>query len=281
MKGAFWEAYTKNLPWKDLQEATRHVVGELGKHPAVMAWYIDDEVISPDMWQGVMDSFRNTRATDPWHPTYSVHYDYGALDRYAQACDAIGTDPYVLCGDIAEAAHNWHTSRDLIGPEKPFWAVVQCFGGGYETSNPIDTREPTYQEERAATMAAIAEGSTGIIYYCYHSLQRSPRFEERFAELDRIAAEVQGLVPIIALPNAAEPVVVEEGKLSAITKQGKGTLHVILASTQRADQDVVLRLPGRAKSVRDMTAGKTLEIVGGRVKMHFPALDARVLEIAM
>jgi hypothetical protein len=130
-------------------------------------------------------------------------------------------------------------------------------------------------------MAAIAEGSTGIIYYSYHSLQRSPRFEERFAELDRIAAEVQVLVPVIALPNAAEPVVVEVGKLSAITKQGKGNLHVILASTQRADQDVVLRLAGRPKSVRDMTAGGKLEIVGGRVKMHFPALDARVLEISM
>ena len=76
--------------------------------------------------------------------------------------------------------------------------MVQCFGPGYETSRPVDTREPSYDEERAATMAAIAEGATGIIFYCWHSLERSPRFAERFAELNRIAGEVQGLVPILA-----------------------------------------------------------------------------------
>jgi hypothetical protein len=161
----------------------------------------------------------------------------------------------------------------------PFWAVVQCFGPGYETSTPNNTREPSHDEERAATMAAIAEGATGIIYYCYHSLQRSPRFAERFAELDGIAAEVQSLVPIISLPDAVRQVGVAQGTLSALTKQGQGKAYVILASTVRSDQDVVLALPFVPRVVRDVKTGEVLKADGERLSLKFRALDARVLEL--
>jgi len=279
MPGAFWEHYTRNLPWKDLREATRNVVGELREHPALIAWYANDEVIQPGNWPGVLDVFRETRAADPWHPTYAVHYAYQGLGLYREACDVIGTDPYVLLGDIGFAARSWRASRELIGPDQPFWAVVQCFGPGYETSRPSETREPTYDEERAATLAALAEGATGIIYYCYHSLERSPRFEERFAELDRIAAEVQELAPIIALPDASRPVEVETGTLSVLTKRGKDCLHVLLVSTQREDQEAVLRLPSGKHTVRDANNGEALPVDDGALRMQFRALDARVLEV--
>jgi hypothetical protein len=279
MKGACWEAYTRNLPWKDLGEATRNVVEALRQHPSLIGWYINDEVIQPELWQGAVDVFHNVRATDPWHPTWAVHYDCKGIARYRTACDAIGTDPYSLCGDIGAAARSWHEARQAMPPEQPLWAVVQCFGSGYEMSNPADKREPTYDEERAATFAAIAEGSTGIIYYCYHSLQRSPRFEERFAELDRIAAEVQGMAPVISLPDAAKPAQVEKGTLSVLTKQGQGKMYVLLASTVRSDQDVVLRLPFRAKTAIDAKTGESLPVNAGRLALRFKALDARLVEV--
>ena len=280
MRGAFWEPYTQNLPWKDLREATRHVVGALRDHPALMAWYINDEVTAPDMWPGAVNVFRDTRETDPWHPTWAVHYDYTHLATYHEACDIIGTDPYTLTGDIGFAARDWHASREQLPPEQPFWAVVQCFGPGYETSRPAaDPREPSYDEERAATLAAIAESATGIIYYCYHSLQRSPRFEERFAELDRIAGEVRSLLPIISLPDAPKLAQLESGTLSVLTKHGKDGVYVLLASTLRTDQDVVLRLPLKPRSVRDAATGELLKPVGDRLALRFKALDARVLEV--
>lgn len=279
MPGAYWEIYTKNLPWKDLREAVRNVVREFRSHPSLIAWYVNDEVIRPEHWPGVVDVFRITREVDPWHPTYAVHYDYKHLGTYREACDIIGTDPYTLTGDIGFTARSWREGRRQLPPEQPFWAVVQCFGAGYETSNPSDTREPTYDEERAATMAALAEGATGVIYYCFHSLQRSPRFEERFAELDRIAGEVESLLPILALPDAREPVRVESGDLSALTKQGREALFVLLASTLRTDQRVVLRLPLVPKSVRDVQTGEALKADGDRLVLPFKALDARVLQV--
>lgn len=157
---------------------------------------------------------------------------------------------------------------------------MQCFGAGYEFSTPTNAREPTYDEERAATLAAIAEGATGIIYYWYHSLRRSPRFPERFAELDCIAAEVQGLVPVIALPEAPQQVVVTQGTLSALTKQGRAKTYVILASTERRDQDVVLTLPFTSRRVTNLASGETLPRYGDQLALRFRALDARVLELA-
>jgi hypothetical protein len=279
MPGAFWQVYTQNLPWKDLGKTTRNVVSELREHPALIAWYVNDEVTQAEHWPGAVDVFRQARTADPWHPTYAVHYAYQGLEQYREACDVIGTDPYVLLGDIGWAARSWRASRELIGPNQPFWAVVQCFGPGYEFSRPAETREPTYDEERAATLAALAEGATGIIYYCYHSLERSPRFEERFAELDRIAAEVQELAPLIALPDAARPVRVESGTLSVLTKRGPDGLHVLLVSTLREEQEAVLRLPAGRRAVSDARTGERLPVEDGTVRMPFRALDARVLDV--
>jgi hypothetical protein len=290
MPGAFWEIYTKNLPWKDLRDATRNVVREFRSHPSLIAWYVNDEVIKPEHWPGVVDVFRLTREVDPWHPTYAVHYDYKHLGTYREACDIIGTDPYTLTGDIGFTARSWHECREQLPPEQPFWAVVQCFGAGYETSNPADTREPTYDEERAATLAAIAEGATGIIYYCFHSLQRSPRFEERFDELNRIAGEVKDLLPILLLPGDPEGIRVESGTLSVLTKRERGKWMVsmwvkgkkryaLLVSTLRTDQEVALRLPFVPKSVRDVQTGEELKADGDRLALPFKALDARVLQM--
>jgi hypothetical protein len=290
MPGAYWEIYTKNLPWKDLREATRNVVREFRSHPSLIAWYVNDEVIKPEHWPGVVDVFRTTREVDPWHPTYAVHYDYKHLGTYREACDVIGTDPYTLTGDIGFTARSWREGREQLPPSQPFWAVVQCFGAGYETSNPADTREPTYDEERAATLAAIAEGATGIIYYCFHSLQRSPRFEERFDELNRIAGEVKDLLPILLLPGDPEGVRVETGTLSVLTKRERGKWMVsmwvkgkkryaLLVSTLRMDQEVALRLPFVPKSVRDVQTGEELKADGDRLALPFKALDARVLQM--
>jgi len=100
MEGAYWDIYTRNLPWKDLREATRNVVREFREHPSLIGWYVNDEVIQPGKWQGAVNVFRDVRAEDPWHPTLAVHYDYARLVKYREACDIIGTDPYCLTGDI-------------------------------------------------------------------------------------------------------------------------------------------------------------------------------------
>jgi len=279
MKGAYWELFTRNLPWQDLRAANRGVVESFRDHPALIGWYINDEVFAPDLWPGAVNVFRDTRETDPWHPTYAVHYDYKGIGTYRGACDAIGTDPYTLLGDIGFTARSWHEARKLMGPDQPFWAVVQCFGPGYEVSNPSETREPTFEEERAATLAAVAEGATGIIYYCFHSLQRSPRFEERFTELDRIAAEVQGLMPIITLPDAREPVTATQGdSISVLSKQAIGRVHVLLVSTSREAQEIVVALPPGVTEVKDAATGEILPVGERALRLHIDALGTRLLE---
>lgn len=67
MPGAHWQAYTQNLPWKDLRTTAHHVVRKLRDHPALISWYINDEVFRPDLWEGAVNVFRDVRAADPWH----------------------------------------------------------------------------------------------------------------------------------------------------------------------------------------------------------------------
>ncbi|MBI3922204.1 MAG: hypothetical protein HY318_12355, partial [Armatimonadetes bacterium] len=108
----------------------------------------------------------------------------------------------------------------------------------------------------------------------------SPRFEERFEELNKIAKEVQDLLPILSLPDATKPVQLASGTLSTLTKQGRGGTYVILASTLRTDQEVILSLPVGGKQVRDLRTHELMRTRGNRVFLPFKSLDARVLVVS-
>jgi hypothetical protein len=269
------ETFMKQTPWTDYESLARNNVRSFKNHPAVFAYYLNDEGFGADMWPLFERSWRMTREEDPWHPQFSVQFNYHGSPAYSRGTDIYGTDPYSLMADIPAAVKSWKAAKEGSSPGQPIWAVVQTFGSGYEMSNPSNTREPTYEEMRCGAYCSLIEGATGIIYYCLHSMQRSLEFPRRWKELCSIASEVQDLVPILVLPNTARPAWVTDNKVSIATKQDKDKLYAILANPERTKQSFVIYWPVEVGIMRDYSTKKTIQ---NNQAIELPALGAVVIE---
>ncbi len=269
-------AIRNNLPLDGSVSVIGNQLAALKEHPAIFAVYHNDEAWEPNVIDYYALAYRQIREIDPWHPCYSVHYMYPLSKHLEKSTDVMGTDPYVLMNNISEAVKSWRACQSALGPGRPNWAVVQTFGAGFESSNPDDVREPTYDEMRSGTFCAIAEGATGIVFYCLHSMQRSPKFTSRWRDLCQIAAEVKDLTPIIALPDSKTKVQVAKGEICVKAKADDKKVYLIVASPVRVDQQVAIKIP-KAKMVKDYKTGEAFKLAKGVCEFTIPALGARIL----
>src|SRR5437764_1068492 len=73
---------------------------------------------------------------------------------------------------VTRQARPIKSSWIALGRERPLIAVIQAFSwSAYPEMLPevSSHREPTPQELRCMTYSALAEGATGIFFYCYDS----------------------------------------------------------------------------------------------------------------
>ena len=78
---------------EDAEAHVREKVAQFRGHPALLAWYTDDE--KPiTMRNALIRRDRLVRKLDPGHPTWSVFYQTGDMRDYLPVADVIGSDPY-------------------------------------------------------------------------------------------------------------------------------------------------------------------------------------------
>ncbi len=257
----------------DLGPVLRRIKG----HPAVIANYVSDEGYDYALRTEFAAMAEDARVEDPWHPTFGCHFRPEASLQWAKWNDAYGIDAYFTMDDIGAAAAEWRLARNSMPSNQPMWSVVQAFSPDFEAGTYANMREPTYEEMRCATFAAIAEGSTGIIYYCLQDMHRSPHFTQRWRDLCSVAGEVRNLVPVIGLPDAGNPVRATSGRVSLLSKQGSGKLYVILVNTKRVSQTVSLQWPAGIKKVARYTTRETVPLERQTTRMHLDPLGVYVL----
>jgi len=155
--------------------AARRVAELFGNHPALLGYYISDEVYRSLVPEIVKLREALTDA-DPWHPSWTLTYRMNDLPYYGISGDVIGVDPYPI-----KAMADEHTSldrilKDMAGARStglPIWVVPQIFNFGvYEYRNPEDfvkTRCPNQKEMIAMPILCAMEGAKGFIFYSYIS----------------------------------------------------------------------------------------------------------------
>lgn len=180
----------------------------------VLAWYLSDEPdggISPERVKDIKELIHEL---DPFHPTSVVIANRRKVKDYAETADIIMVDPYpVPRKPLIDVAQAVDMARKAVGDKKPVWAVLQAFGYQNEKNKGWGwKREPTYQEMRAMTYLAIAQGAKGIFYYTYHGSQyfikESPRHWEN---LKAIVGELTLIYPLLISPE------IEDFELSVTT----------------------------------------------------------------
>jgi hypothetical protein len=165
-EGGSW----RRLPFSVADES---YVRAFAEHPAALGVYVADEpfdALIPETeehhrqlkgWAPNLVTFAALMAGFPsGHPTRTNPV------MWTGAADVLGVDPYPFYGAEPAAGYPQFATADYVSklraaarPDRPVWAVLQCFRGSSEA------RLPTADELRAQAIMAIVEGAQGVIWW--------------------------------------------------------------------------------------------------------------------
>ena len=175
----------------EIAYVTSHV-NEHKDHPAILAWYINDE-FGPDY----ADILARRRALfeqlDPQHPTWTCLYQVNQLALYMDSLDCIGTDPYPVGQGGISLAASWTqlTKRNTFGT-RPIWMIPQAFSWAWFRNGRKSDRMPTEAEMRAMSWQMVACGANGLVYYAFHQMRKNcgADFPRDWAAVKNVASEI-------------------------------------------------------------------------------------------
>lgn len=203
--------HNEQLGFKGEENIVRGIVTTFRDHPAVLAWYLNDE-LPLAMRDRLEARQRLVTELDPEHPTWAVLYQVGELFGYLGTADVLGTDPYPVPTKPVTLAGDWtRQSAAASGGKRPLWQVPQAFDwGNYQKDEADKYRAPTLSEERVMTYLCLINGAHGLIYYSYSDLLRDPLgFERRWADMLLVGKEVKQLEPALISARPAPKVEVQ------------------------------------------------------------------------
>ena len=290
--------YHKQLgPWTGNEEMARGVVSTFKDHPAVLAWYLNDE-LPVEMIPDLMRYYDLVRSTDPGHPTFIVHFVGDIIADFVPTTDVLGIDVYPApTRPLTRVSEMTDVGIKATQGLKPLWMVLQAFAW-YQYSPPEDPkttggrgriptenelrngRAPTRAEERCMTYLALTHGAMGLIYYCYYDLRVLPQYQEMWGWMKQIGAEVRELSPVLLSPTKL-PVEVrgDSLKIHALLKEREGKWYLLAVNGETTPATAQFTLPSPAASVRVMFEERTANLAGRTLTDEFAPYAAHVYEI--
>ena len=276
------------------EQAVRERVRKFRDHPALLAWYLNDEL--PQSFMGQLEAHQRWVAEeDLHHPTWVVLYQYRDVAAYLNTFDIIGTDPYPIGRAPASMAAEWtaETFRQVEGA-RPLWQVPQL----HNWANYRKTEEekkgchtPTFEEVRSMAWQCIAEGATGLVFYSWFDVKRNPdvTFDRQWDGLKRVAAEIDSMAPILLSTESVPRVVVRYGEPAAdearwlhhLARSAGGKLYIFAVNDGDGAGRVDFTLPEAAQAVRVLVEDRPIELRGSSFHDQFDRLAVRVYEIGL
>ena len=182
----------------------KRVVGRCRNHPALLAWYICDE-IPVEFHDRLNDHYSLIKTLDPEHPAFVCICVPEASKIFLDSADVIGSDPYPVRdkSDVWIAGESAETLRNGMAGLLPMWQVPQAFSWRWEYPNRTYLHFPTFAEMRNMVWQQIAVGANGILLYSYGQLlncREDADAKERYFRIScDVAREVRDQIPILLL----------------------------------------------------------------------------------
>ena len=240
------------------------VVGELKRHPSILAWYCNDERPLERIKQ-LTARQKLIERIDPGHPTWTVLYQYGEVRGYYDSFDVIGTDPYpVPQASIGNVAMWTRTTDDEVMGLKPMWQVPQAFA--WEDYGKKGLRFPTREEMVNMTWQCVANGANGIVYFAYRLLYKKGMFlVDRWADICAAAASVKPYIPVILSDEETPNVTGATEDLSVRAWRYQGDVYLAIVNNTRKPIAGEIGLDGDYKEVSVLQGSGVCSLRDSRV----------------
>lgn len=261
----------KAFPDMTREQAVRSLARRLQGHPALGLYYTNDE-LGTEYHPSLLELRTWLHQQDPLHPTLHVHYDLECIRELAPTYDIYGPELYPWpSSDLGRMVDWGRKVRADLPPTAPYWGCLWMF-----------REEPQAREkQRALTYLALATGARGLLYYSWHDLRATPSYERRWAEMVDLSRELEARLPVLLLPEAADPcttgtagVVLRTVSGVAGGQEGAWLLAVNCSEETREAQ---VRLPAGYGSAAE--GEETLRAVEGSVRVGLEPFGARLLRL--
>ncbi len=248
----------------DADAYAEKVVNKFKDHPALLAWYCNDERPLERLPQ-LTARQRLIERIDPGHPTWTVLYQYGEARSYYPSFDVIGTDPYpVPQGSIGNVAMWTHTTDEEVMGLKPLWQVPQAFA--WEDYGKKDHRFPTREEMVNMTWQCVANGANGIVYFAYRLLYKKGKFMvDRWADICAAAASVKPYIPVILSDEDSPQVTGATEDMSVRAWRYQGDVYLAVVNNTRKPITGELGLGGDFKDLAVLQGAKGCALKNDRM----------------
>jgi hypothetical protein len=270
------------------------VVPAYRDHPALLAWYLNDELprtLAPDL----TGYYQRVRDADPNHPCYIVLCNMAELGYFPDTMDVLGVDPYPIPQTPITMVSDWMDKADrAVGGHRPVWLVPQAFAWYQHHPKGSDRarvpsaedlrtgRAPTYEESRCMTYLALAHGAKGLIYWCYYNLRMLPQYNEMWNGMKKIGAEVRALEPALLSPEDLGPVACTPATAPIHTrlKRQGGQEFLIAVNAGTAPCEVALDLRHPAKAAAEVLfEQRQVKLEGALLRDRFQPLEVHVYRV--
>lgn len=232
----------------------KQFVEKYKNHPALLAWYLNDESPSdkrqPAHYQAVVE-------TDPDHPAYIV--DYRKVDPYVVhlGTDIYGVDMYPVYGkadDDFKRVSDLQKAMTADLGKKGQWAVVQAHNLGNYESDWGATRGPSTEEMRNMSWQYIAEGAKGILFYSLFDLVNDASgktYEELLGNVKVVAQELENMAPVILSSEVAPQVDYSaQDWLNVMVSSYNGNWYIVAVNNSKVERQASFTLPAANASER-------------------------------
>ncbi len=282
----------KNIGPGNGDEQVTKLVTALRKHPALLAWYDNDEV--PLAERPLVAARRQLiNRLDPYHPTWGVQDNAMEASFHGSTCDVMGIDPYpVRTKEISDQERTMELVEAARASGQSCWAVPQAFNWGvypYQGRIPENFdawKKPTLEQMRGIILMEMIYGIRGFVFYSFfdlkvYSIKRDgfngadyatrEEFLKDWKEVKTLATMLKELSPWILSKTGPQrtELQVQAGKACAafFRNDKEDTPIVVVANVGPDDLNATLSLP---KDFPPMKAqyGHATEIEPGLWQFH-------------
>ena len=280
--GTHWAPKGVNTEADEVAYITARV-SKFKDHPALLAWYLNDEL--PLSMLPRLTARRDLmERLDPGHPGWVVLYQFSQIADYMPSFDVIGTDPYPIPRP-ATLASTWTraTYKGTMGL-KPLWQVPQAFDWAAYKKTPEEKkkhRAPTEAELRSMCWQCIACGANGLVMYSWFDLWKEPNgvpFAQRWAEVCRVGQEIKEQIPVLLATGPAPSVSGAPEELAVRTWGKDGAAYVLVVNTTGEPRTASLTLSEPFAAAQSVI-GPEPKLVGASLGLALAPLEPALVRL--
>jgi len=236
LPGTSWARARKMTTREEVLGHCRCEIAALKSHPALLAWYVNDEasvMLVPDLCA----KYELFCREDDQHPIWAVMDRVYDLRDFIPTFDVLGLDPYpVTQKPLASVTEMVRGAQACTRSDRPLWNVPQTFDWSwYRKDQAAKERFPTEREIRSMLWQHIAGGANGLVGYSFHCLRRDTtpvEFEDYWGRICRPYAEVRNLVPVLLSVDPAPVAAVMPDDLPLRVWRKDGDLHILVCNVR-------------------------------------------------